>query len=123
LNSLTNFSADLGPLFQVLSKKGSFSEHKAALLIKQILSALFYCHKTGIVHRDLQPENLLLQSSPSSSNPIVKVANFHMAFRLEEGLVVKKPTGLEYKAPETLVSEEFTEAVDMWAVGVIAYIM
>ena len=46
-----------GELFDRLSKNGSFPEHVAAHLIKQMLSAISYCHSKGIVHRDLKPEN------------------------------------------------------------------
>lgn len=49
-----------GQLLTKLRDKGQFSEKNTALVIKQILGALKYCHCRNIVHRDLKPENLLL---------------------------------------------------------------
>ena len=46
----------------------------AALIMKQVISAVFYCHKNGIVHRDLKPENILLEDSKSFSN--IKIIDF-----------------------------------------------
>lgn len=49
-----------GELFDKITEQTYFSEHEAAKIIKQILSAVNYCHQRNIVHRDLKPENLLL---------------------------------------------------------------
>ncbi len=114
----------MGQLFHVVAAShGNFPETEAARIIKQIVLALRYCHKLGIVHRDLKPENLLLKTSNSGREPVVKISDFGLAFRLEEGKVIKKDENFEYKAPESFLSEEFTEAVDMWAVGVITYVL
>ncbi|KAJ1613532.1 hypothetical protein OJ252_958 [Cryptosporidium canis] len=55
-----------GELFDRLSQVGRFSERVTAHLIKQMLSAISYCHSKGIVHRDLKPENFLFLHSKSS---------------------------------------------------------
>lgn len=49
-----------GELFQMLQKKGQYSEKDASVAIKSILEALNYCHCRNIAHRDLKPENLIL---------------------------------------------------------------
>jgi len=49
-----------GELFERISNEQYFSEQDAANIIKQVLSAINYCHSRNIVHRDLKPENLLL---------------------------------------------------------------
>jgi calcium-dependent protein kinase len=49
-----------GELFQLIQKKGIYSEKDASIAIKCLLSALAYCHQRNIIHRDLKPENLIL---------------------------------------------------------------
>merc|ERR1712224_983478 len=52
-----------GELFDRIVAKGSFSEAEAATVMRQLLSALADCHRRGVLHRDVKPENLLLTSS------------------------------------------------------------
>ena len=52
-----------GELFERIAQEQYFSEIDAANIIKQVLSAINYCHSRNIVHRDLKPENLLLDRS------------------------------------------------------------
>ncbi len=52
-----------GELFEKIAQEQYFSEQDAANIIKQVLSAINYCHSRNIVHRDLKPENLLLDIS------------------------------------------------------------
>lgn len=54
---------DGGELFDKISQVKCFSEEDTAIIIKQLLSAVVYCHSRKIVHRDLKPENLLLDSN------------------------------------------------------------
>lgn len=63
-----------GELFDQIQEFKSFSEKKAAQILKQIISAVFYCHQHKIVHRDLKPENLLLETDKEGSN--LKVIDF-----------------------------------------------
>lgn len=63
-----------GELFDKIIDEGSFSEKKAAHILKQILAAIFYCHKHCIVHRDLKPENFLLGSKDADAP--LKVIDF-----------------------------------------------
>jgi calcium-dependent protein kinase len=62
-----------GELFEEIAKRTNFSEQDAAEIIKQVLSAVAYCHAKKICHRDLKPENLLLDSK---SNKTIKVIDF-----------------------------------------------
>jgi len=63
-----------GELFDRIIKSHHFSEKKAAETLKQILSAIVYCHDNKIVHRDLKPENILYESSKADS--FLKVIDF-----------------------------------------------
>lgn len=63
-----------GELFERLQTDKVFSERKAAGYMKQLLSAVAYCHERNIIHRDLKLENLLLESKQSNAN--LKVIDF-----------------------------------------------
>lgn len=63
-----------GELFNKIKSLNSLTEKLAADYMKQILSAIVYCHEKKIVHRDLKPENLLLDSK--KSNAQIKVIDF-----------------------------------------------
>lgn len=63
-----------GELFKKIVKMKSFSERTAAMTIKQVLSAVHYCHQNNIVHRDLKPENMLIETEKEDS--LIKVIDF-----------------------------------------------
>ena len=116
-----------GELFNVISKKGSFSESDACVIMKQVLSAVCYAHKNNIVHRDIKPENILLLSpSPSSSSfsdLTVKLIDWGCAKVLppKERLHVLDGTPY-YIAPEVLAGD-YDEKCDVWSTGVVMYIL
>ncbi len=63
-----------GELFDKISEEQYFSERDAANIMKQVLSAINYCHSRNIVHRDLKPENLLLDKD--TDNPKITIIDF-----------------------------------------------
>jgi calcium-dependent protein kinase len=63
-----------GELFDKIQEETSFTEAKAAEIMKQVLSAVVYCHQQKIVHRDLKPENLIYESERENST--LKVIDF-----------------------------------------------
>jgi calcium-dependent protein kinase len=68
-----------GDLFDCISDK-RMSQGEAAIVLKQILSALVHMHEKRIVHRDMKPENVLLQTKGNVQN--VKIIDFGTAFML-----------------------------------------
>ncbi len=70
-----------GELFDEIVARQSFKEQDAALVIKQVLSAMAYCHSKHVAHRDLKPENLLLDSK---KNDNIKVIDFGTSQVFEE---------------------------------------
>nr|CAB3227513.1 calcium/calmodulin-dependent protein kinase type IV-like [Phallusia mammillata] len=110
-----------GELFDRIVEKGFYSERDAANVIQQILEAVAYLHSKNIVHRDLKPENLLY--SDDSENAVLKVADFGLS-RINDKETMKTICGTPgYVAPEILLGKQYTESIDIWAVGVIAYIL
>lgn len=111
-----------GDLFEELTKRSFYSERDASTCIQQILEAVDHCHYRGIIHRDLKPENLLLASSPGIW---IKLVDFGIAVRLDR--YTKFWYGfagtLGYLSPEVINRENYGKGVDIWACGVILYIL
>lgn len=63
-----------GELFDKISEEQYFNEKDAANIMKQVISAINYCHSRKIVHRDLKPENLLLDKD--QENPKITIIDF-----------------------------------------------
>jgi serine/threonine protein kinase len=81
-----------------------------------------YLHSKGIVHRDIKPENFLIYSQ--SGKISIKLIDFGFSAFCREGHKLSDRVGsLQYIAPEILQDEEYEEAVDMWACGVVLYNM
>ena len=89
--------------------------------MRQILSAVAYCHERNIVHRDLKPENLLLLTSQADS--LLKVIDFGTSSKLLPRHMLRTVTGtLFYMAPEVL-DGRYNEKCDLWSCGVVMYIL
>lgn len=118
-----------GEMFDHLSNDGAYSEADAARLVFEIASALAFLHGVGVIHADLKPENLLL-CSKNRRGGTIKIIDFgcsvlNPAVRHTKQEEVEAETGTTgYWPPERFSSKSpLTPAVDMWALGVILYIM
>ena len=88
----------------------------------QLLSTLAYLHSCGIVHRDLKPENILL-SDPGDEYD-VKIADFGLSCVCGPDSRMRQPCGtIAYVAPEVLTLNGYGPSVDLWAVGVITFLL
>ena len=111
-----------GELFNAIVNARSFSEAQAQKCVLTLLCTLDYCHQRGIVHRDLKPENLLL-GEPTNLDSI-RIADFGLANELDLSNTLKSYCGTPgYIAPEIALNKPYGPAVDMWSLGVIAYIL
>lgn len=110
-----------GELFQVVCAKKTLNEAEAASYVRQMLSALAYCHESRICHKDLKAENCLL--SYKSGGPDLKLADFGLAQSFTEEELMHDISGTPYYiAPETL-NGSYNQLVDIWSLGVLLYIM
>jgi len=107
-----------GELFDYIVAHGRLSEKDARKFMRQIVSALEYCHSLLIIHRDLKPENLLLDEGYN-----IKISDFGLSNIMEPGKRFTTFCGsLHYACPEILRGEEYVgPGVDIWSMGVILY--
>ncbi len=111
-----------GELFDRIVEKVRYNEADAQVVIHTILDAVSYCHTRGIVHRDLKPENLLLWGTNNDTE--LKIADFGFAAVCSENTLLKEQCGTPaYVAPEILKRRPYDQAVDMWSIGVISFIL
>ena len=114
-----------GELFDKISSSSHLSEKVSKYIMKQLLSAVDFCHDNGIIHRDLKPENILIESEEDARNEFftIKLIDFGTSDRLSKGKMCKVQIGTPfYMAPEVL-SNNYNEKCDLWSCGVILYIM
>ena|SRR3989338_599803 len=110
-----------GELFDKIVELGSYTEKDARGVVRQILDAVRYLHENNIVHRDLKPTNLLLKAPGSNE---IKITDFGLSKVVGPDVAMQTACGTPiYVAPEVLEGSEYTEAVDLWSVGVIMYIL
>ncbi|XP_076296487.1 calcium/calmodulin-dependent protein kinase II isoform X1 [Lasioglossum baleicum] len=112
-----------GELFEDIVAREFYSEADASHCIQQILESVQHCHHNGVVHRDLKPENLLLASKAKGA--VVKLADFGLAIEVQgDAQAWFGFAGTPgYLSPEVLKKEPYGKPVDIWACGVILYIL
>ena len=117
-----------GELFDKIIELKHYDEKHASLVVRQMLEGVAHLHSLGIVHRDLKPENLLLASRENDNQ--IKIADFGLSTLLPANneKLVKAVGTPGYIAPEVLLTldeviDGYRHHVDVWAIGVIMYIL
>lgn len=101
-----------------------FTECEASAALKMILSGVAYLHKVGITHRALRPDTLLYtHPGPDAKIVITDFAFAHVRRHGANPFMHTVCGVLQYMAPEVVARRPYTCAVDMWAVGVTAFIL
>lgn len=113
-----------GELFDRLVEKASYTEGEARDLAIIMFHALKYIHDKGLVHRDIKPENILLVSRDDDVS--LKLADF--GFCVDSSTVQSGPSKQTvgtpgYVSPEMIERKPHGPPVDMWAMGVILYML
>ncbi|XP_033891178.3 serine/threonine-protein kinase DCLK2-like isoform X1 [Acipenser ruthenus] len=110
-----------GDLFDAITSSTKYTEKDASAMVYNLAGALKYLHCLNIVHRDIKPENLLVCEYPDGTKSL-KLGDFGLATVVEGPLhtVCGTPT---YVAPEIIAETGYGLKVDIWAAGVITYIL
>uniref|UniRef100_A0A8C0RZZ6 Serine/threonine-protein kinase DCLK2 n=1 Tax=Canis lupus familiaris TaxID=9615 RepID=A0A8C0RZZ6_CANLF len=110
-----------GDLFDAITSSTKYTERDGSAMVFNLANALRYLHGLSIVHRDIKPENLLVCEYPDGTKSL-KLGDFGLATVVEGPLytVCGTPT---YVAPEIIAETGYGLKVDIWAAGVITYIL
>ena len=112
-----------GDLYSYLNQRSfKIPEAKAAKLIYKLAKSVSFLHTLGIIHRDLKPENILMTDMSDEAD--IRISDFCICKRLEPNETTKEIVGtLGYMAPEVLMGKEYNYSADVWAIGVITYLL
>uniref|UniRef100_A0A3P9KUG6 Serine/threonine-protein kinase DCLK2 n=1 Tax=Oryzias latipes TaxID=8090 RepID=A0A3P9KUG6_ORYLA len=110
-----------GDLFYAITSSNKYTERDASCMLFNLASAIKYLHSLNIVHRDIKPENLLVFEHQDGSKSL-KLGDFGLATIVNGPLyaVCGTPT---YVAPEIVAETGYGLKVDVWAAGIITYIL
>ncbi|KAF7496490.1 Myosin light chain kinase 3 [Sarcoptes scabiei] len=95
------------------------NQMSCAIFVRQICEGLDYIHSKSIIHLDMKPENVLCVTRTGNR---IKLIDFGFARKYDKGLQVMFGTP-EFAAPEVINFEDVGYTTDMWAVGVITYVL
>eukprot|EP00931_Biecheleriopsis_adriatica_P040606 TRINITY_DN2326_c0_g1_i1.p1 TRINITY_DN2326_c0_g1~~TRINITY_DN2326_c0_g1_i1.p1 ORF type:complete len:491 (+),score=130.01 TRINITY_DN2326_c0_g1_i1:77-1549(+) len=114
-----------GELFDriIESESGHFKEVHAAMIMQQILRAVYYMHSTNVAHRDLKPENFLFTTKDPIDNNYLKIIDFGLSCQYKDGQSLMTKAGTPfYVAPQVLLGK-YDQAADLWSCGVIMFVL
>jgi len=112
-----------GELFDRIIESGHFTEVQAAILMQQIIRAIYYMHETHVCHRDLKPENFLFMSKESIEKNLLKIIDFGLSCHFEPNQVLTTKAGTPYYVAPQVLAGKYDQLSDLWSCGVIMYVM
>ncbi|KAK4798525.1 hypothetical protein SAY86_030851 [Trapa natans] len=112
-----------GELFSIIARRGRFTEASTRRLFQQLISALIFCHESGVSHRDLKPQNILLDGEGN-----IKISDFGLSALSEQlrddGLLHTACGTPAFTAPEVVARRGYSGSkADAWSCGVILYML
>ncbi|CAA9567307.1 MAG: Serine/threonine protein kinase PrkC, regulator of stationary phase [uncultured Thermomicrobiales bacterium] len=108
-------------LKQIILDEAPFNPDDVAALVEQVASALDYAHERGVVHRDIKPQNIMVDPDGTA-----KVVDFGIAQSISDGQLTEIGTALgtvQYISPEQANGLMATPASDIYSLGVVAFEM
>ena len=121
-NIITEYCQE-GELFDEIKANAPFNEPLAAWYMRQILSAVSYCHSMNVIHRDLKPENILIVKRVKSGFHPIKIIDFGTAKVFQKEKSEHMLIGSAYYIAPEVLSRNYSELCDLWSCGVIMYIL
>jgi len=110
-----------GEVFAKIVEIKRFSEKNAATIGSQMLKALEYIHDISIAHRDIKAENFLLMDS--SIHSTIKMIDFGMATKFKKDQVLTELCGSPHYLSPELIGQKYNHLADVWAFGVLLYLL
>jgi calcium/calmodulin-dependent protein kinase I len=113
-----------GDLFHLLTThpKHGVTESYAAKTVSEMLSAVAFLHSRSICHRDLKLENWVLESGKDVWSPL-KLIDFGLSTHFSSGQRLSRVVGSSYYVAPEVLKKSYTEACDLWSLGVIVYML
>jgi serine/threonine protein kinase len=109
-----------GNLLNAINKMSKFTEPMAKNIFKQLIETIKYLHNIGIVHRDIKPDNILMELDNT-----IKLCDFGVSKEVKEGQLLTDSCGTPaFVAPEILKDSPYNPFMaDIWSSGVVLYAM
>lgn len=104
---------------EILERESPFSEMEVAKIMLQLISALHHCHSSNIAHRDIKPDNIIIDEDHN-----ITLIDFGLAkaYTRKRDLLTKAGS-MYFMAPEIEMKKEYSSKCDIWSCGVLMYIM
>jgi len=112
-----------GELFDKIIEAGHFTETQVAILMQQIIRAIYYMHENRVCHRDLKPENFLFMTKDPIDKNMLKIIDFGLSCKFESGQVLSTKAGTPYYVAPQVLAGKYDQMSDLWSVGVIMYVL
>ena len=109
-----------GELYTKLLAERRLKEKTVRKIMRQIFSAVFYCHSKNIIHRDLKPQNILIDDEDEF---VIKIIDFGTSEIFSKSNNKVCIGTLLYMAPEVIKKSEYNKKYDLWSCGVIMYLL
>ena len=110
---------EVSRVHQELGREPYFTLARIQSIMRQVLTAMEFIHSLRLIHSDLKPENILLKTKyiPGKPIPLIKLADFGLS---TQKIIMETIAGTkEYIAPEQAKFHNYTNAVDVWSLGII----
>lgn len=114
-----------GELYDRIKSEGSLDEKYSIQILHMLLEGIHYLHSRNITHRDLKPENVMFYHPGRNSKILITDFGFSKTAKdhANKSLFCTWCGTPEYVAPEIISKRPYNNKVDLWAVGVITYVM
>eukprot|EP00930_Biecheleria_cincta_P003939 TRINITY_DN104842_c0_g1_i1.p1 TRINITY_DN104842_c0_g1~~TRINITY_DN104842_c0_g1_i1.p1 ORF type:complete len:500 (-),score=114.80 TRINITY_DN104842_c0_g1_i1:114-1613(-) len=112
-----------GELFDRIIEVGHMGEKDAAIVMQNMLRAIYYMHSNSYTHRDLKPENFLFTTKDPISHSTLKLIDFGLACKFDPKKPLTTKAGTPYYVAPQVLQGSYNHLADVWSLGVILFVM